>query len=205
MIEPAFVLIVLANIVGMLGFYIPYVLAVSRAVTVGIDKGQAAFLLSIIGIANTIGRVVIGAISDHPKINALWVHNFTLAVTGIIQFFVPLCTTYATLCVYAAIFGLFAAAYISLTSIILCDILGLERLTNAFGLLTLARGISSTAGPPVAGKLVDTTGSFDAAFYMSGAMFLLCTLFHCIVAIPRLQPKKLNTDSDEDGIDDTNV
>ena len=47
----------------------------------------------------------------------------------------------------------FSAAYISLTSIIICDLLGLEKLTNAFGLLTLARGVSSTLGPPLAGEI----------------------------------------------------
>ena len=44
-----------------------------------------------------------------------------------------------------------SATWISLTSIILCDLIGLEKLTNAFGLLTLVRGICSIAGPPVAG------------------------------------------------------
>ena len=45
----------------------------------------------------------------------------------------------------------FSAAYISLTSIIICDLIGLEKLTNAFGILTLARGTSSIYGPPIAG------------------------------------------------------
>lgn len=51
----------------------------------------------------------------------------------------------------------FSAAYISLTSIIICDLLGLEKLTNAFGLLTLARGVSSALGPPIAGKISHTS------------------------------------------------
>lgn len=32
------------------------------------DKESASFLLSIIGITNTVGRVVCGALSDHPKV-----------------------------------------------------------------------------------------------------------------------------------------
>jgi hypothetical protein len=44
------------------------------------------------------------------------------------------------------------AAYISLTSIIICDLLGLRKLTNAFGLVTLARGVAGVLGPPAAGK-----------------------------------------------------
>ena len=48
--------------------------------------------------------------------------------------------------------GCFAAGYISLTSIILVELLGLDQLTNAFGLLILFRGSSSMVGPPLSGK-----------------------------------------------------
>lgn len=47
------------------------------------------------------------------------------------------------------------AAWISLTSIILCNLLGLQKLTNAFGLLTMTRGMASIAGPPFAGMFKD--------------------------------------------------
>ncbi|GFT99176.1 hypothetical protein NPIL_265441, partial [Nephila pilipes] len=43
-----------------------------------------------------------------------------------------------------------SAAYISLTSIILVEMVGLDRLTNSFGLLSLFRGASSILGPPLA-------------------------------------------------------
>jgi hypothetical protein len=47
---------------------------------------------------------------------------------------------------------LFSATWITLTSIVLCDLLGLERLTNAFGLLCMSRGIAAMIGSPIAGK-----------------------------------------------------
>lgn len=46
----------------------------------------------------------------------------------------------------AFFFGLAIAGYISLTSIILVDLLGLEKLTNAFGLLILFRGLAAIIG-----------------------------------------------------------
>ena len=48
------------------------------------------------------------------------------------------------------------AGYISLTSIVLVDLLGLNQLTNAFGLLILFRGSAGMIGPPVSGKLAHT-------------------------------------------------
>ena len=40
----------------------------------------------------------------------------------------------------------------SLTSVVLVDLLGLESLTNAFGLTLLFQGVAGIIGPPIAGK-----------------------------------------------------
>ena len=46
---------------------------------------------------------------------------------------------------------LLVATWISMTSIVLVNLLGLQKLTNAFGLLALIRGIAIVIGPPAAG------------------------------------------------------
>lgn len=70
----------------------------------------------------------------------------------------------------------FTAGYISLTSIILVDLLGLDKLTNAFGLLILFRGAAAMIGPPIAGAINDATGSYSVTFYMAGFLFFLSTI-----------------------------
>lgn len=55
------------------------------------------------------------------------------------------------LALYATVFGFTIGAYVGLTSVVLVDLLGLEKLTNAFGLLLLFQGIASLIGPPFAG------------------------------------------------------
>ena len=62
------------------------------------------------------------------------------------------CVTYTSLVVYAAVFGATIGAYVGLTSVVLVDLLGLQKLTNAFGLVLMFQGIASLAGPPIAGK-----------------------------------------------------
>ena len=54
-----------------------------RAVLNGVDKDDASFLLSVIGIANTLGRIVLGWISDKPWLNRLYTYNISLAVCGL--------------------------------------------------------------------------------------------------------------------------
>lgn len=68
-------------------------------------------------------------------------------------------------------FQLFLAGYISLTSIILVDLLGLDKLTNAFGLLILFRGGAAIVGTPLAGALYDLTDSYDVPFYVAGKYY----------------------------------
>ena len=49
----------------------------------GLDRDSASFLLSIIGISNTVSRIVLGYISDRPCVNRLWVYNVALTISGI--------------------------------------------------------------------------------------------------------------------------
>jgi len=44
------------------------------------------------------------------------------------------------------------AAFISLRSIVIVDLLGIEKLTNAFGLIALFQGIVALVGSPISGK-----------------------------------------------------
>ena len=67
------------------------------------------------------------------------------------------CNTYISQAVYCAIFGVTSGAYVGLTSVVLVDLLGLDKLTDAFGLLLLFQGVASVIGPPIIGKTVTTT------------------------------------------------
>ena len=60
LLNPAFLLIAVSNLLGMLGFYVPFVFLPNMAAQTGISKENANFLLSIIGISNTLGRVLSG-------------------------------------------------------------------------------------------------------------------------------------------------
>lgn len=56
-------------------------------------------------------------------------------------------------CTAINFFFVFSAAFASLRSILLVELLGLEKLTNAFGLLLLFQGIAALVGSPVAGMI----------------------------------------------------
>ena len=168
-----FLLIGLSNVFGMLGFYTPFVYLPDMAAIRGVEINDANFLISIIGISNTVGRVAAGWISDFEWVNSLLVTNLAIFFSGVCVFVLPWCQSYTSYIIIALLFGVFVAAYISLTSIVLVDLLGLDNLTSAFGLLVLFRGASSMIGPPVAGSVFDSTQSYDVSFYLAGVFLMV--------------------------------
>jgi MCP family monocarboxylic acid transporter-like MFS transporter 14 len=179
--EPVMLLLCLSNALGMLGFYIPFVYLIDLAKTRDAAPSQATLLVSIIGITNTFGRVLFGWAADRRWVSALAINNFSLLFCGVLTAAVPLCTNYAMLTGYAAFFGFVVAAYICLTSIVLSDLLGVERLTNSFGLLVVSRGIASLLGTPLAGMAYTATQSYDSCFIFSGALIILAGLVSCAI------------------------
>lgn len=174
--DPAFMMIGVSNIFGMAGLYVPFVYIVATATDRGVEASQASFLLSIIGITNTIGRIACGWVADFPWMDSLLLNNVCLIIATISVGLTPFATSYAAFVGIAIFFGLAVSGYISLTSIILVDLLGLDKLTNAFGLLILFRGAAAIIGSPLAGAVYDATQSYDASFYMASAFFLASTL-----------------------------
>nr|XP_021207919.1 monocarboxylate transporter 4 isoform X1 [Bombyx mori] len=174
--DPAFMLIGVSNIFGMAGLYVPFVYLTDAAKVNGIEPSQASFLLSIIGITNTFGRIICGWVADFPWMDSLMLNNVCLVIATVSVGVTPLCTTYSAYVVIAITFGIAISGYISLTSIILVDLLGLEKLTNAFGLLILFRGAAAMVGSPLAGAVFDATGTYGPSFYMASVFFLISTL-----------------------------
>lgn len=90
------------------------------------------------------------------------------------------------------------AGYISLTSIILVDLLGLDKLTNAFGLLILFRGAAAILGSPLAGALYDATQSYDLPFFVAGGLFGISAVTSFLAPCMKKPNTKLPETVDDD-------
>lgn len=110
--NPVFLLIGISNVFGMAGLYVPFVYLVDAAVKDNIDKDIALFLISIIGITNTIGRVVCGYIADFPQVDSLLLNNICLLISTIAVTATPLCHTYPAYITMAVFFGIAICKYL---------------------------------------------------------------------------------------------
>ncbi|KAB7502770.1 Monocarboxylate transporter 12, partial [Armadillidium nasatum] len=105
--NPCFLVVGIANMIGMLGFYTPFVYLPGAAIEKGIDKDSATLLVSIIGITNTIGRVLSGLIADIPKVDPLWVNNLSIIFSGVCMFLTPFANSFGSFVAIAVFFGFF--------------------------------------------------------------------------------------------------
>ena len=88
------------------GIYTPFVYIADHADQLGVSKDDAVLLLSVLGISNTIGRVVAGWLADRPTVDSVSFHNVCLLIAGLATCVVPVLTSYPLICVYLVVYGL---------------------------------------------------------------------------------------------------
>ena len=79
----------------------------------------------------------------------------------------------------------FSGVYVSLTSVVLVDLLGLECLTNSFGITLLFQGVAGVIGTPIAGEYFIPL--FAAITFMGlahGSRYMILMAKHKIVLTP---------------------
>ena len=72
-----------------------------------------------VGITNTLGRLVAGAVADYKWVNSLLMHNMALVCGGILCIINMFCTSYVSMCLFAAAFGLCIGGTVSTCYMIL--------------------------------------------------------------------------------------
>jgi MFS family permease len=144
----------LSNIILFFWYDVPYVFTVDRAKLFGISKKMAAIIVAVIGISHTVGNLLFGFLGDRKQVNRLYLFCWSLIMTGTVLCVVPLFTTFLHNTLLAGLFGLLSASSEALTTVIIVDILGLDKLTDAYGIIMFLQGIANLLGPPLAGKFI---------------------------------------------------
>jgi len=153
-----FVLLYLSSVVAAYGYWIPFFHIVPYAEDRGITTGSAALLVSIMGITNTLGRIVMGAVAD--RVGRRRIMQVSAAALAIAMFGWPLAGSWAALAVFGAFYGMFAGAFIALLPALAGDYFGMQRLAGITGLLFTGAALGTLFGGPVTGMLFDATGSY---------------------------------------------
>ncbi len=143
-------------------FQIGVVHLVPYATDLGMTAVAAAAVLTIIGIIGTAGRVVLGFIGDKLGNRRTLYISYTLI--GLSFLGLAFSHTVGMLYIFAVIFGALFGVGVLLVPII-AEYFGFSGLGLISGVVVFSNSFGGAIGPPVAGGIFDTTGSYTIAFF----------------------------------------
>ena len=153
LVHPLYVVFALSNFILYFWYDVPYIFMTDRAVEQGMPQSKVPFLISILGIVNTIGQIVYGILGD-LEINLSLLYGISIMLCGLTVMIVPLFVDFIPLAALSGAFGLLISVNYALSTVILVEYLGLDKLSNAYGLTMMVQGIANLIGPPVAGTYI---------------------------------------------------
>lgn len=181
--DPKFCIFAISNFLLYTWYDVPYVYLTDNARKHGYSEKDASLLISIIGIINMFGEIILGWAGDRRWANASIIYALCMVLCGGVIGLVPIIVNYPCLLIVSGAFGFFIAANYSLTCIILVELITLDRFTNAYGLLLLVQGVANLVGPPIAGRIYDVTGTYDMSFYFAGFFIAVSGLLMVVIPI----------------------
>ncbi|MEQ9891656.1 L-lactate MFS transporter [Pectobacterium aroidearum] len=149
----------------------------------GMDMAMAANAVSAIAIFNTVGRIVLGALSD--SVGRMRVISFTLFMTILavsVMTFLPLNPVLFFICVSAIAFCF--GGNITVFPAIVGDFFGLKNHSKNYGVIYQGFGIGALSGSFIAAQL----GGFQATFMAIIIMSVVSLLITLWVKPPKHQP-----------------
>ena len=155
------------------GFHIAFIATHFPAFLVdrGLAPSVGAYALALIGLANIAGSYLFGLWGNRhskPMLLAALYGGRALAIVAFLL--VPLSP--ASALVFATAFGFLWLGTVPLTSGLVAGMFGLRYLSTLYGVVFLSHQIGSFLGAWLAGRLYDTTGSYDPIWLASIALGL---------------------------------
>ncbi|XP_025412667.1 monocarboxylate transporter 12-B-like isoform X2 [Sipha flava] len=189
--SPSFLVLTCSGFLTLLGFFVPFMYISEKAISEGMDKNVAVWLVSTTGITNTLGRVICGWISSYESVDPILVNNVSLTFGGLYTILLPILPySVFSYYLYASLFGFSMACFASLRSTMIVELTGLELLTNAFGVLLMFQGVAAAIGAPLLGLFKDLTGNYNMSFYLSGVILVTSA----VICYPLRRVKKWEED-----------
>ena len=139
----------------------------------------AASIMSAIAACSLIGRNLMGIICD--KVGArrgliICLVMITLAITWLLfgrEIWMFYC--------FAVIYGIAYGGIAVIQTLVLAELFGLGYLGIIFGNIMLIGTVGGSFGPPIAGAIFDTSGSYNLAFMLCLAISILAIIISLIL------------------------
>ncbi|KAJ5392475.1 MFS general substrate transporter [Penicillium cosmopolitanum] len=151
--EIPFLLLVISLSLFSFGLFLPFNFITAQAQTLGMSPNLANYLVAILNATSVFGRIIPGLIAD--RVGRFNVMSVATLVSGILTFALWLTgRSNVAIILYAAFFGFFSGAYVSLTPALIAQLSPIQEIGIRTGALYFFVSIAVLTGSPIAGALV---------------------------------------------------
>lgn len=172
----SFWIIFTVYVVAAICFQAVVIHIVVAAIDIGATPAAAAGILTVMGITNTVGRLVISGLSD--RFGKTTVLAIAMGLTAVLLFLLAQAADLGTFYIVTALYGMFYGSTIPNILSLGSSLFGMKAVGAIIGTLTLGYLAGAAIGPVLGGCIFDATGSYYIAFLItaiaSGIAFLLC-------------------------------
>ncbi len=135
---------------------------VIHATGLGFLATNAVSIVSIVGGANIVGRIVMGSAVDRIGSRSTLITSLIIMLVAVV--WLQYAKELWMLHLFAAIFGVSYGASFVLVPLIVGDFFGLSSLGVIVGLINASLTTGGTVGPVLIGYIFDVTGSYQSGF-----------------------------------------
>jgi len=160
----------------------------------GVNATVAAGLVSIISVANALGRFFWAWLSD--AIGRKWVFFTMFILQAVLFFLLPLVSTYFLLAVLAFIIVSCYGGGFGTMPAFNADYFGPTNVGTNYGLMLTAWGFGGVLGPLLISRVIDTTDTYTLAFYIIAVIMIGSAVVAFIVRPPK-RPQETGVEAEE--------
>ncbi|XP_065558811.1 monocarboxylate transporter 10-like isoform X1 [Artemia franciscana] len=161
---------------ALVGYFVPYVHLVAFSEEVAL-KADGKWLVLCIGLTSGLGRLIFGQIADMPNINRLLIQQFSILLIGSLTMLLTICRSFVCFIILCLCLGLADGCFVALQGVIPFDICGREGASQALGFALGIMAVPISVGPPIAGALRESLGSYKIPFILAGIPPIIGSLF----------------------------
>jgi len=145
---------------------------------------KAGFLfVALLAVGNASGRIIAGFLSD--KIGRTRTMLSVFLFQALLMFGLRFVDSWGVFIFISALIGFNYGANLSVFPSVTKDWFGLKNFGTNYGLVFTAWGVGGLIMPYISGKVFDSTGRFDQAFYIAGALLIVAAVLTFATRAPR--------------------
>ncbi|KAL4219937.1 hypothetical protein ACF0H5_020348 [Mactra antiquata] len=144
-------LYVLVSFLVFFGYFNFIMFMPSSAESKGVVKYNRAYLVSIAGISDLVGRIVVGIAGDLHFVARYKIMAVAVFLCGLSVLAFDFVESYWALALFVGCYGFLGGCYVVVNTPVLIDMVGMQLLPKALGVVLFIQGIGAAIGQPVLG------------------------------------------------------